>query len=254
MTHPLPRCHRHRRRRGHRGRYRHPIGRGRSSGGGRGPGPGRCRRYPSRHHHRRRRADACRLDVGDQASRAELVAGVLDRHGRIDVLVSCARRPSATRGSEPDRTDTASDLGGEPQSARSRWPARSSTDDVRGGGSIINIASRAWLRIFRVGVVLDDTGALVGVTRSWPSNSVLSVSGSTRSPPATCRPHVGQPPPQVVRRSVNATPLRRAGNPDDVARLATELAHPQSFVPPDRSSRCAAGALWTAWNGRGTAS
>ena len=39
----------------------------------------------------------CRLD--DQASRAELVAGVLDRHGRIDVLVNCAGI-FATRGSE----------------------------------------------------------------------------------------------------------------------------------------------------------
>ena len=201
------------------------------------------------------RADACRLDVGDQASRAELVAGVLDRHGRIDVLVNCAGILRDARiGDLTEQTllpTLAVNLIGPLSLARQVIDPMTS----EGGGSIINIASRAWLGIFGSASYSMTKGALVGVTRSLALE--LGPDGirvNAIAPGYVQTPMSASLPPQVVRRSVNATPLRRAGNPDDVARLATELAHPQSFVTGQVIAVCGGRTIGQPGMAEGTAS
>ncbi|MFC4786345.1 SDR family NAD(P)-dependent oxidoreductase [Nocardioides sp. MAHUQ-72] len=201
------------------------------------------------------RADAWRLDVADPDSRANLVAGVLDRHGRIDVLVNCAGILRDARiGDVTDQTllpTLTVNLLGPLALARQVIEPMTAT----GGGSIINIASRAWLGIFGSASYSMTKGALVGATRSLALElGPAGIRVNAIAPGYVHTPMSASLPEKVVRRSVDATPLRRAGDPDDVARLATELAHPHSFVTGQVIAVCGGRTIGQPEMAEGTAS
>ncbi|HEU5036663.1 MAG TPA: SDR family oxidoreductase [Nocardioides sp.] len=200
-------------------------------------------------------ADACQLDVADPHSRTDLVTGVLDRHGRIDVLVNCAGILRDARiGDLTDQTllpTLSVNLLGPLSLARQVIDPMTAI----GGGSIINIASRAWLGIFGSASYSMTKGALVGVTRSLALElGPAGIRVNAIAPGYVQTPMSAGLPPKVVRRSVDATPLRRAGDPDDVARLATELAHPQTFVTGQVIAVCGGRTIGQPEMAEGTAS
>ena len=205
------------------------------------------------------------LDVTEPASIGAMMELVGERYGRIHILVNNAAINDMFEN--PEAATEQSKLENYPLELWQRLLNVNVTGVFlcaqavgrqmaqQGGGSIINIASRAWLGIFGSASYSMTKGALVGVTRSLALElGPVGIRVNAIAPGYVQTPMSASLPPQVVRRSVNATPLRRAGNPDDVARLATELAHPQSFVTGQVIAVCGGRTIGQPGMAEGTAS
>lgn len=171
-------------------------------------------------------AEAVAADVADDAAAGALVQGVLDRHGRLDVLVNNAGIIKdgllLTMRPEHWRRVQAVDVDGVFHATRHALGAMWK----QGGGSVVNLASVAAIRGGRgqtnyaaaKGAVLSFTRAVAVevAERGIRVNAVLPGFIETDMT-ATVRRRAGD---EVMAR----IPMRRLGTPEDVAALVVFLA------------------------------
>lgn len=172
------------------------------------------------------RAEAAAADVSDDAAAQALVQGVLERHGRLDVLVNNAGIIKdgllLTMRPEHWRRVQAVDVDGVFHATRHALAAMWK----QGGGSVVNLASVAAIRGGRgqtnyaaaKGAVLSFTRAVAVevAERGIRVNAVLPGFIETDMT-AVVRRRAGD---QVLAR----IPMGRLGTPDDVAALVVFLA------------------------------
>jgi 3-oxoacyl-[acyl-carrier protein] reductase len=179
------------------------------------------------------------FDVGDRAAAHEAVAGLVERRGRLDILVNAAGgvrgqvgRPVAEVEPAAWRAIFEANVDG------AFWLAQAASAPmaVAGRGRIVSIASGAGLRPSLTGIQAYTAAkhALVGLTKQLSQdlgpkgitcNAVAP--GFVRSNPATERQwqaygEAGQ------RRLVEGIHLRRLGRPEDIANAVVFLASDQA--------------------------
>lgn len=172
---------------------------------------------------------ALAVDVVDEASCAALVAGTLDRFGRLDVLVNNAgvniRKQPEDYALEEWRAILDTNLTGAYLCSRAAYPAM-----VRaGGGKIVNIGSMmSILGASFVAPYAASKGGIVQLTRSlataWAKDNVQAnaVLPGWIDTDLTRRGRADIP--GLEARVTGRTPAGRWGTPDDMAGIAVFLA------------------------------
>lgn len=164
------------------------------------------------------------LDVTDPASRAAAIE-VCEDLGGPDVLVNCAGVLRDARLATLDpalfrRLQEVNLLG---PLALTRLAARSMAR--RGGGAVVNLASRAWLGTFGSTAYSTAKGGLVGATRSLAIElGPRGITVNAVAPGFVETAMTDGLPPEIRRRTLDAIPVGRAGRPDDVADAVAYLA------------------------------
>lgn len=171
------------------------------------------------------------VDVSEPDEVARAVSNVVERDGRIDVLVNNAGISPKTNGERtpPDETSLEEwdlvikvNLTGPflcirevvPHMKRQRW------------GRIVNISSRAG----RSGAVVAGlpygaakTG-INGVTRTLaPVLGPFGITVNSIAPGWIMTPMTDFAPPEVQQRRIESTPVRRPGRPEDIGGLVSYL-------------------------------
>jgi pteridine reductase len=165
-------------------------------------------------------------DLTDEAAVKELVEGVLKRFGRIDVLVNCA----AVWKSKPLEQVTAADV-------RLHFDTNALGTFLMGqhvglqmvkqldGGVIVNIGDWAEVRPYLgYAAYFPSKGAVTAITKT------LAVELGTRNPkvrvnqispgPVMLPPDL---PEEEKRQAIEATLVKREGNPDNIAQAVLTL-------------------------------
>ncbi|WP_418320138.1 SDR family NAD(P)-dependent oxidoreductase [Piscinibacter sakaiensis] len=172
-----------------------------------------------------------RVDMGDNASIAALVALVGERFGRIDNLVNNAavNHRGSLRDFDPDKWDhmMAVNLRGPAvlcQQVIPYWERQQS-------GSVVNIASRAWVAGGPPAYAAGKAG-VVGLTRSIarelaPFNVTANAVAPGLIPSAfTMDGRSEEFFGAMAERQINQTPLGRLATPQDVANTVAFLLSP----------------------------
>jgi 3-oxoacyl-[acyl-carrier protein] reductase len=179
------------------------------------------------------------FDVGGQAACHRAVAEIVDRQGRVDILVNCAGgvrgqvgRPIGDIGERDWKLLFEANVDGAFYLAQ----AVAATMRARGFGRIVNIASGAGLRPSLTGIQAYTAAkhALVGLTKQLSQdlgpdgitcNAVAP--GFVRSNPATERQWDAYGP-EGQARLVQGIHTRRLGTPADIAHAVLFLASEQA--------------------------
>lgn len=164
-------------------------------------------------------------DVASGSAAAEAVARAESSFGRLDVLVNNAGivRDAQLVNMEEDQWDAvlAVNLSG----AYFMCRAAATGMVQRGGGRIVNIASRSLLGNFGQTNYSASKAGIVGLTKSLALELGPSgISVNAIAPGYIETPIMRNVPAEVRKRAVRAAPLRRVGTPDDVASAVTFLA------------------------------
>lgn len=164
------------------------------------------------------------LDVTDPESRRAAVTRA-DALGGADLLVNCAGVLRDARVGKLDPTVfrrlTEINLVG--PLALTRLVAAGMAE--RGRGSIVNVASRAWLGTFGSTAYSTAKGGLVGATRSLALElGPQGITVNAVAPGFVQTPMTDGLPPEIRRRTLDAIPVGRAGTPDDAAAAVAYLA------------------------------
>lgn len=166
------------------------------------------------------RAEAVALDVTDSPAVAACVAGLLDRHGRTDILVNCAGfsrdAPVETMSDGDWRSVLAVCLDAPFYLCRAVAPAMKR----RGYGRIVNISSRARNGDVGKANYAAAKAGLVGLTEALALE--LGKSGITVNAvaPGFCDGQRARALPhyeELKRRALALTPMDRLGEPRDIA-------------------------------------
>jgi NAD(P)-dependent dehydrogenase (short-subunit alcohol dehydrogenase family) len=186
------------------------------------------------------RAEAIRLDVCDEGEWRATEAAILARSGRLDCLVNNAGITGFERSSAPQdvaevsladwRAVLATNLDGVMLGCQMAIRA------MRPGGAIINIASRSGhVGIPGAAAYAASKAAIINHTRSvalYCAERELDICCNSISPAAVLtpmwEPMLGNGPDREANMAamVADTPLRRFGQPEEVAALAVLLASP----------------------------
>ncbi len=178
--------------------------------------------------------EAIRVDMADPAAVAAMIAGIADRHGRLDVLVNNAGRIDGgtavvDQTAEGFRSLLALNLDGAASAAR----AAAAVMRRQGGGAIVNVASGAALRAIplRNGYSASKAG-LVALTRNhacaWARHGIrvnAVAPGYTRTELVERLIAEGRVDPA---RAVRRIPLGRMGTPAEIAAAILHLASPDT--------------------------
>jgi NAD(P)-dependent dehydrogenase (short-subunit alcohol dehydrogenase family) len=178
--------------------------------------------------------EAIGVDMADPAAVVDMIAGIADRHGRLDVLVNNAGRIDGgtavvDQTAEGFRSLLALNLDGAAIAAR----AAAAVMRRQGGGAIVNVASGAALRAIplRNGYSASKAG-LVALTRNhacaWARDGIrvnAVAPGYTRTELVERLIAEGRvDPAKAVRR----IPLGRMGTPAEIASAILHLASPDA--------------------------
>ncbi|HEU4655985.1 MAG TPA: glucose 1-dehydrogenase [Capillimicrobium sp.] len=172
------------------------------------------------------RAEYVRLDVTDAAAWEEVVRGVVERHGRIDVLVNNAGiwHTGGLLETSPDEFRRVVEIN-QTGVFLGMWAVAPLMRD-QGSGSIVNISSSAGLRGDpRIHAYVASKWAVRGMTKAAALElapfgvRVNSVHpGLIQTPMSATEFEPGKPDPG---RNV---PMKRVGQPEEVAELVCYLA------------------------------
>jgi acetoacetyl-CoA reductase len=217
------------------------------TGGGRGIGAAICRRL-ARHGMRvaigysqsseaaqqiADEFDGCSVhqgDIGSQQDCQRVVDEVIDRHGRLDVLVNNAgiTADKMMHKMEPDEWDRVIQVNLSGTFYMSRLAYQHMSE--RGYGRIVNISSvigeqgnmgqanyaAAKSGLFGLTMSLAQEGATKGVTVNCVSPGYIETD------------MISSVPEKMLNKIVSNIPMRRLGEPDEVARVVEFLADPDS--------------------------
>ncbi|WP_236791870.1 SDR family NAD(P)-dependent oxidoreductase [Amycolatopsis sp. GM8] len=165
------------------------------------------------------------LDVSSAASRTAVAAACVEEFGGVDILVNCAGVLKDARVGTLDpalfRRLLAINLLG--PLALTRLLLGPMTR--RGGGAVVNIASRAWLGTFGSTAYSTAKGGLVGATRSLALEVARQgITVNCVAPGFVATRMTDGLPDRIRERTLDAIPVGRAGRPDDVADAVAYLA------------------------------
>ena len=181
-------------------------------------------------------------DVSDSARVDEVVAAVVERHGRIDVLMNnagvdrlpndgfdeaIARRelPILHMSDEALLKMLAIHIGGAVYFIRAAVP----TMLAAGSGSIINISSIAGLAGMGTAAYASAKGGLLGLTKSLARElGPAGIRVNAICPGVIATPMTAAVPDAFLEPMIAATPLRRKGDARDIAETALYLASDDS--------------------------
>lgn len=174
------------------------------------------------------RAEYVHLDVSSEAEWRSVIAGVLERHGRLDVLVNNA----GISGALPDRLDVEAFDRLMAVNARGTFLGMKYAIEAMlaaGGGSIVNVSSISGL--------IGQEFVHMGYNAAKAAIHLMTKSAAVQYGPAGIRVnsvHPGIMPPMRTSRTaadpalrerlLAAIPLRRAGTGEDTANACLFLA------------------------------
>jgi len=182
------------------------------------------------------RADSLVGDLVDSATIAVTRQFLQDRHGRCDVLLNNAGVASRVFGREPKFLDV----------AREEWEFVIAVNmtapfllsqmvfplmQANKWGRIINIASRAGRTLVRgAGVPYHATKAgIIGLTRALAGQGGRhGITANTIAPGRVVTPLSAQTPDDLVQEALRSIPVRRLGEPRDIASAVSFLASEES--------------------------
>lgn len=179
------------------------------------------------------------LDVSHRAAAHEAVAGIVTRHGGLDILVNAAGGVRGQVGGAVEAvTEESWRVLFEANVDGAFWLSQAAAGPMaqKGWGRIVNIASGAGLRPSLTGIQAYTAAkhALVGLTKQLSqdlgpkgitTNAVAP--GFVRSNPATERQWQSYGP-EGQARLVQGIHLRRLGTPEDIANAVLFLASEQA--------------------------
>ena len=176
------------------------------------------------------RAWAVRADLGESGAAERLIAAAEERLGGLDILVNNAAK-SFTPTPLADLDDAAFDavlsVNTRAVFATVRYAARR----MRDGGRIVNISSVNTARaVPGIGAYAASKGAVEQLTAVAAAElGPRGITVNTVSPGATDTDLLrGTNPPEALERVAGLTPLRRLGQPEDIADVVAFLAGPDA--------------------------
>ncbi|MFI9162736.1 glucose 1-dehydrogenase [Kitasatospora aureofaciens] len=176
------------------------------------------------------RAWAVRADLGESGAAEQLMAAAEERLGGLDILVNNAAK-SFTPTPLADLDDAAFDavlsVNTRAVFATVRYAARR----MRDGGRIVNISSVNTARaVPGIGAYAASKGAVEQLTAVAAAElGPRGITVNTVSPGATDTDLLrGTNPPEALERVAGLTPLRRLGQPEDIADVVAFLAGPDA--------------------------
>jgi 3alpha(or 20beta)-hydroxysteroid dehydrogenase len=166
------------------------------------------------------------LDVSDESSWSSVVAELVDRHGRVDVLVNNAGIFEARPVLEWAPADTRRVI--EVNLVGSILGIQAVAPSMPSGGSIVNIASTAGLRGY--GAALPYSASKFGV-RGVSRSAAQALAPQGIRVNCICPGAIETDMYDAQRLDVRRLPIPRAGRPEEVAALV-------AFLASDASAYC----------------
>ena len=172
-------------------------------------------------------AEGVALDITSFDQAKAVVGGIVDRHGRLDVLVNCAGAWRIGPFLDAPPEDWAFEIDTNLLGTINCTRAALDPMVAQGGGKIVNISSDAGrIGEFRQAVYSGAKAGIIGFSKAVArevGRSGIHVNvvcpGYTKTPGTA-----GQIDPELEARIAKGYPLRKLGLPDDVAKMAVFLA------------------------------
>lgn len=172
-------------------------------------------------------AEGVALDIASFDQAKAVVGGIVDRHGRLDVLVNCAGAWRIGPFLDAPPEDWAFEVDTNLMGTINCTRAALDPMVAQGGGKIVNISSDAGrIGEFRQAVYSGAKAGIIGFSKAVArevGRSGIHVNvvcpGYTKTPGTA-----GQIDPELEARIAKGYPLRKLGLPDDVAKMAVFLA------------------------------
>ncbi len=176
------------------------------------------------------RAWAVRADLGESGAAEQLMAAAEERLGGLDILVNNAAK-SFTPTPLADLDDAAFDAVLSVNTRAVLATVRYAARRMRDGGRIVNISSVNTARaVPGIGAYAASKGAVEQLTAVAAAElGPRGITVNTVSPGATDTDLLrGTNPPEALERVAGLTPLRRLGQPEDIADVVAFLAGPDA--------------------------
>ncbi|QEV03999.1 glucose 1-dehydrogenase [Streptomyces viridifaciens] len=189
------------------------------------------------------RAWAVRADLGESGAAEQLMAAAEERLGGLDILVNNAAK-SFTPTPLADLDDAAFDAVLSVNTRAVLATVRYAARRMRDGGRIVNISSVNTARaVPGIGAYAASKGAVEQLTAVAAAElGPRGITVNTVSPGATDTDLLrGTNPPEALERVAGLTPLRRLGQPEDIADVVAFLAGPDARWITGQNLRAAGG-------------
>ena len=172
-------------------------------------------------------AEGVALDISSWEQAKATVEGIVERHGRLDVLVNCAGAWRIGPFMDAPPEDWAFEVNTNLLGTINCTRAALDPMVAQSGGKIVNISSDAGrIGEFRQAVYSGAKAGIIGFSKAVArevGRSGIHVNvvcpGYTKTPGTA-----GQLDPELEARIAKGYPLRKLGLPDDVAKMAVFLA------------------------------